>query len=170
VRMTDLDHGALTYGAPAELVPGRDENLDRCARILLEGEAVCPPPSAAERAARDTAAEDALLAGFGARRLTALAFAEEIIADTSLLQAWAHAFDGRDDATLVIHTLAEHAEALVHAVTATGLAGDDGPDLLALEADAEVMDGVDAVFSRLADADALAAPRYDDRSIAALAG
>ncbi|WP_445147919.1 hypothetical protein [Baekduia sp. Peel2402] len=170
VRMTDLDHGALTYGAPAELVPGRDANLDRCARILLDGEAVCPPPSAEERAARDTAAEDALLEGFGARRLTALAFAEEIIADTSLLQAWAAAFDGRDDATLVIHTLAEHAEALVHAVTATGLAGDDGPDLLALEADAEVMDGVDAVFSRLADADALAPPRYDDTSIAALAG
>jgi hypothetical protein len=168
VRMPDPHTGQLTYNSLDELRPGRDAGLDRCVRIVLDGEPVCPPPTAAQRA-RDTAAEDALLAGFGARRLTALAFAEEVIADATLLQAWAEAFDGRDDATLVIHTLAEHAAALVAVVTEAGLAGDDGPDLLALEADAEVIDGVDAVLSRSGEADALAPPRYDDATIGRLA-
>jgi hypothetical protein len=169
VKMTDQQTGVLTYRTLGELVPGSEPGLDRCTRIVLGGEAVCPAPTAAERA-RGTEAEDALLEGFGARRITALAFAEELIADASLLQAWAAAFDGRDDATLLIHTLADHAEALVEVVTAAGLAGDDGPDLVALEADPETMAGVDAILSRLAEADALVPPRYDERTLAALAG
>jgi hypothetical protein len=168
VRMPDPHTGQLTYTSLDALRPGRDAGLDRCARIVLDGEPVCPPPTAALRA-RSTDAEDALLAGFGARRLTVLAFAEEVIADAALLQAWAAAFDGRDDATLMIHTLAEQAEALVAVVTAAGLAGDDGPDLVALEADAAVIDGVDAVLSRSTEADALAPPRYDDATIRRLA-
>jgi hypothetical protein len=171
VRMPDVHTGQLAYTSIEELTPGREAGLDRCTRILLDGEAVCPPPDAADRAARDTAAEDALLDGFGGRRLTALAFAEEIIADARLLEAWATAFDGRADATLVIHTLAEHAEALVAVVTEAGLDREDGPDLLAVEADAGTLATVDAIFSRHAEVEAeLAAPRYDDNSIAALAG
>jgi hypothetical protein len=168
VRMPTPHEGVLTYNSPDELVPGRDAGLDRCARIVLDGEPACVAPTAADRA-RDTGAEDALLASFGRRRLTALAFAEEIIADATLLHAWAAAFDGRDDATLVIHTLAEQAEALVRVVTEAGLEGDGGPDLLAVEADAELVASVDAVFSRAAEADTLPAPRYDDTSIAELA-
>jgi hypothetical protein len=168
VRMPDPHTGVLAYSSLEELLPGRDAGLDRCARILLEGEAVCPPPSDAQRA-RSTGAEDALLAGFGARRLTALAFAEEIIADATLLQAWATAFDGRDDATLVIHTLAEHAEQLVAVVTRAGLDREDGPDLLAIEADAATVASIDAVFSRLDIGADFAAPRYDDASVAQLA-
>jgi hypothetical protein len=168
VKMTDHQTGVLAYRTLRELLPGSEPNLDRCTRIVLGGEAVCPPPGAAELA-RTTADEDALLAGAGARRITALAFAEELIADASLLQAWATTFDGRDDATLLIHTLAEHAEALVQAVTAIGLAGDDGPDLVALEADADTIAGVDAILSRLAEADELTPPRYDERTLAALA-
>ncbi len=168
VRMPDVHNGVLAYSSLEELLPGRDAGLDRCARILLEHEAVCPPPTAAELA-RTTDAEDALLEGFGPRRLTALAFAEEIIADASLLQAWAAAFDGRDDATLVIHTLAEHAEQLVAVVTSAGLDREDGPDLLALEADASTVASIDAVFSRLDVADDFAAPRYDDASVGQLA-
>lgn len=168
VRMPDVHNGVLAYSSLEELLPGRDAGLDRCARILLDGEAVCPPPDADARA-RSTDAEDALLLGFGPRRLTALAFAEELIADASLLQAWAAAFDGRDDATLVIHTLAEHAEALVAVVTQIGLDREDGPDLLALEADAATVASIDAVFSRLDVAGDLAAPRYDDASVRQLA-
>jgi hypothetical protein len=169
VRMPNPHQGVVGWSAPEELVRGRDAGLDRCVRILLDSEATCPPPSEAERAARTTDAEDALLATFG--RLTALAFAEELIADATLLQAWARAFDGRDDATLVIHTLAEHAEALVAAVTALGLDGEDGPDLLALEADADLAGSVDAIFSRLdLGAEGFSAPRYDDTSVDRLAG
>jgi hypothetical protein len=169
VRMPDPHTGVLAYTSLEALLPGRDAALDRCARIVLEGEAVCLPPTDVERA-RGTAAEDALLAGFGPRRLTALAFAEEIIADATLLQAWVAAFDGRDDATLVIHTPAEHAEQLVDVVTRAGLDREDGPDLLAVEADAEVVAGVDAIFTRFDTGDAFAAPRYDDATVAQLAG
>jgi hypothetical protein len=168
VRMPNPHQGVVGWTTPDELRPGREAGLDRCVRILLDGEATCPAPSDAERAARTTDAEDALLATFG--RVTALAFAEEIIADATLLRAWARAFDGRADATLVIHTLAEHAEALVAAVTALGLEGEDGPDLLAIEADAALAGSVDAIFSRLdLGDDAFSAPRYDDTTVGRLA-
>jgi hypothetical protein len=169
VRMPTPHTGELAYTSPDELVPGRDAALDRCARIVLDGEPVCPPPTAEERA-RSTAGEDALLEDFGVRRLTALAFAEELIADATLLMAWAEAFDGRDDATLVIHTLAEHAEALVRVITAAGLDREDGPDLLAVEADAATVASVDAILSRHAVVEReFAAPRYDDVTVALLA-
>jgi hypothetical protein len=168
VRMPSPRQSELAYTSLEALLPGRDATLDRCARILLHGEAPVPPPTDAERA-RSTAAEDAHLATLGPRRLTALAFAEEIIADASLLQAWARAFDGRDDATLVIHTLAEHAEALVEAVTSAGLNTEDGPDLLAIEVDAATVASIDAVFSRLDVAGDFAAPVYDDASVERLA-
>jgi hypothetical protein len=64
VRMPDVHNGVLAYSSLEELLPGRDAGLDRCARILLEGEAVCPPPTEAELG-RGTDAEDALLQGFG---------------------------------------------------------------------------------------------------------
>ena len=70
VRMPDVHTGVLAYSSLEELLPGRDAGLDRCARILLEGEAVCPPPTATELA-RTTDAEDALLAGFGAGQTSA---------------------------------------------------------------------------------------------------
>jgi hypothetical protein len=158
----------LAYTSTEALLPGRHAGLDRCARVVLDGEPVTPPPTATERA-RDTRAEDAFLAA-SRPRLTALAFAEEIIADATLLQAWARAFDGRDDATLVIHTLAEHVEGLVAAVERVGLDGDDGPDLMAVEADPALIASVDAIFTRHAEAGAaFTAPRYDDTSVARLA-
>jgi hypothetical protein len=169
VRNPTVHTSELAYRSLEELLPGRHAGLDRAVGVLLDGRPVTPPPGPAERA-RTTADEDAFLKDFGPRRLTALAFAEELIADATLLQAWAAAFDGRENATLVIHTLAEHAEQLVDVVTRTGLDRDDGPDLLALEADADVVARVDAIFSRFDTADAFAAPRYDDTSIAALAG
>jgi hypothetical protein len=59
----------------------------------------------------------------------------------------------------------------VDAVTSADLDREDGPDLVALEADAATMASVDAIFSRVArDELAAAAPRYDDASLAELAG
>jgi hypothetical protein len=57
----------VRWTSPDQLQPGLDAGLDRCGRILLEGEPVCPPPTAAERA-RDTGAEDAV---FGAAPVAA---------------------------------------------------------------------------------------------------
>ncbi|MDX6688316.1 MAG: hypothetical protein QOF86_4444 [Baekduia sp.] len=168
VRMPNPHEGVLAYSRLEELAPGRDAGLDRCARIVLDGEPVCLPPTAEQRG-RTTDAEDALLAGFGRRRLTALAFAEELIADTTLLEAWARAFDGRDDVTLVIDTPVAQTERLVAAVTRLGLDREDGPDLVALEAGADVLASVDAVFSRGGPPPALAgAPCYDDASLGRL--
>jgi hypothetical protein len=53
VKMPDAHRGELAYGALEDLAPGRDAGLDRLGRILLEGEPVCPPPGATERARSD---------------------------------------------------------------------------------------------------------------------
>jgi hypothetical protein len=170
VRMTTPRDSELAYASLDALQPGRDAGLDRCARIVLDGEPVYLPPTDADRA-RSTVAEDAFLDGFGKRRTVALAFADELIADIALLEAWANAFDGRDDVTLLIHTPEAHTARLVDAVTSADLDREDGPDLVALEADAATMASVDAIFSRVArDELAAAAPRYDDASLAELAG
>jgi hypothetical protein len=158
----------LRWRSTAELLPGRHAGLDRVMRTLLDGQPVTPPPTEAERG-RSTADEDAFLEGFGPRPLTALAFAEELIADARLLRAWAEAFDGRTDATLVVHTLAEHVERLVEVVGAAGLDGEDGPDILACEADAELVASVDAILTNADVGDAFAAPTYDETTLARLA-
>jgi hypothetical protein len=170
VRMTTPRDSELAYDTIDALQPGRDAGLDRCVRIVLEGEPVYLPPTDADRA-RTTEAEDAFLDGFGRRRTVALAFAEELIDDIALLEAWAKAFDDRDDVTLLIHTPDGHIERLVEAVTAADLDREDGPDLVALAADAVTMASVDAVFARaLPDGVVVAAPRYDDVSLADFAG
>jgi hypothetical protein len=46
VHMADNGSVRLAYQSPAELRPGRDANLDRVVRIVLDGEPVCPPPPA----------------------------------------------------------------------------------------------------------------------------
>jgi hypothetical protein len=53
VKMPDSHTGELTYGSLEDLLPGREPNLDRMARILLQGEPVCPPPGEIERARSD---------------------------------------------------------------------------------------------------------------------
>ncbi len=110
------------------------------------------------------------LEGFGKPQVTVLAFAEELIADIALLRAWDDAFDGRDDVTLLIQTLAADTPRLVEAVTRAGLDRPDGPDLVAGEVDAETMASIAAVFSRVSGNGALAAaPRYDPDSLTELA-
>ena len=170
VRMTTPRDSELAYHSLEALEPGRDAALDRCARILLAGEPTCAPPTAAERT-RSTEVEDEFLADFGKRRRVALAFAEELIADIALLEAWANAFDGRDDITLLIHTAEAETERLIDAVTAADLDRADGPDLVAMQADAATLASVDAIFSRVVrDGLGASAPRYDDGSLHELAG
>jgi len=170
VRMTTPRDSELAYHSLEALEPGRDAALDRCARILLEGEPTCAPPTAAERT-RGTEVEDEFLADFGKRRRVALAFADELIADIALLEAWANAFDGRDDITLLIHTAEAETERLIDAVTAADLDRADGPDLVAMQADAATLASVDAIFSRVVrDGLGAFAPRYDDGSLHELAG
>jgi GT2 family glycosyltransferase len=94
-------------------------------------------------------------------RFTALAFADELVADPELLRGYGRAFTGRDDATLVIVLDgATDPGALVAAVEAAGLDGDDAPDLLATDV---VPDGLHALYTRRADDDRFAAlPRLHD--------
>jgi hypothetical protein len=149
--------------------PGRDAGVDRCVQIVLDGAPVCPPPTAAQRT-RSTAAEDEVLRGIDRSRVTVLAFADELIADAGLLRAWADAFDGRDNVTLLIQTHADQAPGLIDAVGRAGLDGDDGPDLVAGEIDADTMASVAAVLSGIAARRALTrAPCYDADSLHELA-
>lgn len=78
----------------------------------------------------------------GARSRAVLAFADELVADPSLLAAWAHEFDGADDVTLVIYApdwSPERAgDTLGPVVAGAGLDGDDAADLLALATPATV--------------------------------
>jgi hypothetical protein len=53
VKMSDPHTGVLAYTSLDELEWGKDPNLDRVVRIILDGELVCPPPSSAEQARSD---------------------------------------------------------------------------------------------------------------------
>jgi len=165
ITMPDPHTGELAYDSLDALLPGREPGLDRCCRIVIEGEPVCLPPGQAERA-RSTAAEEAYLKP----RLKVLAYAEELIADGALLEAWGKTFDAGDDVTLLIHTPAEMTERLVEAVAHAGLDREDGPELVAGELDDGILDLVAAVFSRAPSRGVPAGPpRYDVASLAELA-
>ena len=89
----------------------------------------------------------------GTRRFAALAFADELLADPTLLAEYGRVFSGADDATLVIYGETP-AEALVEAVARAGLDAEDAADLLALAgavdsaAEKRLARGVDALLSR----------------------
>jgi hypothetical protein len=169
VAMPNPHEGTLRYSSLEAVQPGRDAGVDRCVQVVLDGAPVCAAPTEAQRA-RSTAAEDELLNGTARSHVTVLAFADELIADAALLRAWADAFDGRDDVTLLIQTHADQAPGLVDAVGRAGLDGDDGPDLVAGDIDAEAMASVAAVLSGMAARRALAtAPCYDADSLHVLA-
>ena len=94
----------------------------------------------------------------GARSFACLAFADELTDAPELLAAYADAFSGRDDATLVIYAPdwsgEEVGARLGRAVAAAGLETDDGADLLAHAGARDprverlLGAGVEAVFSR----------------------
>jgi glycosyltransferase involved in cell wall biosynthesis len=86
----------------------------------------------------------------GARSFATLAFADELVETPEMLTAYGERFTGADDATLVVLGDAREIEALGSALDAAGLAGDDGPDMLAMDrgAAAAVATQVHAVYSR----------------------
>ncbi|MGH2894675.1 MAG: hypothetical protein ACRDPM_15640 [Solirubrobacteraceae bacterium] len=168
VAMPNPHEGTLRYDSLEALRPGRDAGVDRCVQVVLDDAPVCPPPTEAQRA-RTTADEDEALKRIDGSRFTVLAFADELIADASLLRAWAAAFDGRDDVTLLIQTHADQAPDLIDAVGRAGLDRDDGPDLVAGEIDADAMASVAAVLSAIARGALSAAPCYDADSLHELA-
>ena len=115
----------------------------------------------------------------GTRRTAVLAFADELIANPSLLRAWACEFDGSDEITLVIHApdwSAQDVESkLGPLVTGAGLDGDDACDLLAhavpasAQIDARLAAGATAILSRRTHPAPFAAlPIVDQLSIATL--
>jgi GT2 family glycosyltransferase len=65
------------------------------------------------------------------RRLTGLAFADELLERPELLAAYGRTFSGADDATLVIRTNGS-VDRLAALVEELGLGGEEGPDLLAV--------------------------------------
>ena len=166
VKMSSPALGARQWSDPAELVPGRDAGLDRCVRVVLDGERVCPPPTPAQ-AAHDDAAEREWFGDADANRFTALAFATELIEDASLLAAWAANFPGAAGATLVIQTPAAATEELLEAVRRAGLDDETGPDLVAVDAPVAELGDLHALFSRVPSPEC-ALPRFDDESTEAL--
>ncbi len=129
---------------------GRLAGILRRDRVLAGDHAGVERAAALERAAGRAGLEDA-------RRVAILAFADELIADPSLLRAYGSVISGADDATLVIVTA--DPGALLPAVAAAGLDDDGSADLLAVEA---APAGVDAVFSRREHG---GLPRYDETSL-----
>ncbi len=116
----------------------------------------------------------------GARTRAVLAFADELVAEPSLLAAWSEAFDGSDDVTLVIYApdwSPERAgESLGPVVVGAGLDGDAAADLLALATpatvalEASLARGASAVLTGRAPRPPFAAlARVDAGSVATLA-
>lgn len=105
----------------------------------------------------------------GVRGFAVLAFAEELVAAPEMLTAYAGCFSGTDDATLVVVGRREQFEALGAALDAVGLAGEEGPDMLAVEPSESLASAVRAVYSRRRQDGALAAcPRVDDSRVLVL--
>jgi hypothetical protein len=115
----------------------------------------------------------------GARTRAVLAFADELVADPSLLAAWAAEIDGRDDVTLVIYapdwSPHDAGARLGAAVTHAGLDGEDAADLLALATPAtlkletQLAAGASAILSRRVPVPPFAAlPTICERSIGRL--
>ncbi|MGO9971708.1 MAG: hypothetical protein ACLP01_02520 [Solirubrobacteraceae bacterium] len=167
VEMPTPHEGRLAYTTLDALAPGRDAGLDRCVRILLDGEPICGPPTEAQRG-RSTATEDEALAVVSG--VNVLAFAGELINDGTLLEEWARVFGDRDDVTLLIETGVSETARLVDAVTRAGLDRDDAPTLVAGQFEASAIASVSAVFSRMSVRDGIAGvPRYEPATLKQLA-
>jgi hypothetical protein len=99
----------------------------------------------------------------GVRSFATLAFAAELVAAPEMLAAYGRCFSGADDATLVVVGEGDEFEALAAALDAAGLAGEDGPDLLAVAPSDGLAGVVKAVYSRRTQEGLLAScPRVDD--------
>ncbi len=82
-------------------------------------------------------------------RFAALAYADELVRDPSLLAGYGRAFSGADPATLVIELGDTSVDALLRAVAAAGLDAEGSADLLAVSAPDTGPDPLLAVYTRL---------------------
>jgi len=97
----------------------------------------------------------------GVRKFAVLAYAEELVAAPEMLSAYGRCFSGDDDATLVV--VGSEFDSLAAALDAAGLAGDNGPDMLAVAPSDRLAGAVRAVYSRTPQVGLLArVPRVDD--------
>ena len=116
---------SVPAAAPAEEIESSPKEIAQTAARLAE--IVADPPAHSIE---------------GARTRAVLAFADELVADPSLLAAWSDAFDGSDDVTLVIYapdwSPDRAGDNLGPVVARAGLDGDDAADLLALATPATV--------------------------------
>ncbi|MFP5362721.1 MAG: hypothetical protein ACLGI5_08325 [Thermoleophilia bacterium] len=120
----DVDGAARALVAAAALDPGDRRAYDRALALAAEVGWLPAAPVASDR--RLAGVQDA-------RAFTVLADAEELVGDPALMASYAGALAEHDDATLVIRVAGEQALAeLSQAVCDAGLAGDGGPDLLAV--------------------------------------
>ena len=83
----------------------------------------------------------------GARRFAALAFADELVAQPSLLVEYARTFSHEDDATLVVHIPSSDTGPLSRAIDESGLDADVLAVVGAADED-ELRRRVDAVYTR----------------------
>jgi hypothetical protein len=167
----------MTGETPQALIPVSDEERRR-SRELLEASpgvfalvnAVALDPWNQDAQAQLNAVLTPPLLD-GVRSFATLAYAEELAAAPEMLSAYASVFSGADDATLVVFGTSQQVEALAQRLEELGLAGDDGPDLLAVTQGTPYALGatVRAVYSRQPQDDVLAGcPRVDDSRAAVL--
>lgn len=123
---------------------------------------------------REAAALDELagrLADACRPRFAAVAFADELVAEPALLQAYGHEFGAGDPATLVIVTETGETAELVRVVEAVGLGGDDAAELVAVSPGDERLRSAHAVYSQRRSTAFGSLPRVEDaRALRALAG
>lgn len=103
----------------------------------------------------------------GVRKFATLAYADELVRAPEMLAAYGRCFSGADDVTLVV--VGTQFDALAAALEAAGLAGEDGPDLLAVEPSDRLAGAMHAVYSREPQPGLLARmPRVDDGRVTVL--
>lgn len=130
IQMPAPWEGHLTDASIDALAPGRCEGLDRCMRIILEGEPICLPPTPAERD-RTVRAEDYFLTALGRGTAEVLTYAAELITDPALLKCWRTTYGDRKDVKLLIEAVDAQVPALVELVKAAGLDGEATATLVA---------------------------------------
>jgi hypothetical protein len=160
----------LTGETIESLIPVTDEDRERARStveaahgdvfMLVNALAMDPWNAAAQAALTALVSPPAL---DGVRSFATLAFAAELVEAPEMLSAYGRCFSGEDDATLLVVGDAQQFDALAAALETAGLAGDDGPDLLAVESSDGLAGVVKAVYSRRPQQGLLAScPRVDD--------
>jgi hypothetical protein len=175
--VTDEDaERAQLHLARARIAAARGAR-ERAIRLLIVALAADPlsEPARVELAALAGAGDPG--PALGTRGFVTFALADELLADRRLLTAYASAFDGDDDATLVIYAPADQpavAERLGVLVAEAGLDGPDSPDMLAVfgptdpAAHPAVPRAVHAVLSERGGPAPIAVPCWGCRDVATL--